>query len=129
MTEEDKQLAEAKKEIRELLEGLSASELDALLGMPLLLDEVLEQAEHSPLLAKKIMQLADAEYETLSPEEKEKGRQLVARLLEEGKTNQSPGKVVESQPQAKASQHKTTDQSATPHAVSSERERQEERKN
>src|SRR6185436_6608981 len=95
MTEEEKRLREAKKEIRELLECLSASELDALLGRPLLLDEVLEHAEHSPLLAKQLMQLADAEYEPRAPEEKEKGRLLVARLLEGEKTNQSPGEVVE----------------------------------
>ena len=109
MTEEDKELAEVKREIRKLLESLSPSDLDALLGMPLLFDEVLEQAEHSPLLAERIMQLADAEYETLSPEEKERDRQLVARLLAQQESKESPRKVVESQSKTEAAPQQTTE--------------------
>jgi hypothetical protein len=124
MTEEDKELAEARKEVRELLEGLSASDIDRLLGMPLLLEEVLEHAEHSPQLAKKLMQLADAEYETLSPEEKEKGRRFVAQLLEAEKTNQVRGEAVECQPQPQ-----TVDKPVTRQATSHERERRRGPKN
>lgn len=81
MGEKDRDLARVKKDVRALLEGLSPTELEFLLGTPLFFEEVLEQAEHSPALAEKLKQLADAEYEALSPEEKEKDRQLLARLL------------------------------------------------
>ena len=71
-----------KAKVRGLLESLSTGQIDVLLGIPLLLEEVLEQAEHSPVIAEKLMQLADDEAANLTPEERERGREIVRRALE-----------------------------------------------
>jgi hypothetical protein len=125
MAKKDKELAEVKKEVRALLEGLSATDLEFLLGTPLFFEEVLEQAEHSQVLAEKLKQLADAEYEALSPEEKERDKQLLAQLLKEDKAKRSGSNVVEFQSKARPAPRQAAEKPVARYAASSERERKE----
>lgn len=125
MAEKDKELAEEKKKVRALLEDLPASDLEYLLGTPLFFEEVLEQAEHSPVLAEKLQQLADAEYERLSPEEKDKDKQLLAQLLKEDESKRLGDNVIEFQSKTKLTPHQTANKPVARYAASSERGRKE----